>query len=94
MKAYYDIVKKPIITEKTSGLAEKLQYTFEVDSSANKVEIKDAIEHLFNVKVIEIRTVNVHQKPKRMQKYAGFKASYKKAVVRLAPGQTIKQFEI
>jgi large subunit ribosomal protein L23 len=94
MKSYYDIIKKPIVTEKSSGLVEKLQYTFEVDVNSNKVEIKQAIENLFNVKVEEIRTVNVHRKPKRLQKYNGFKAAYKKAIVRLAEGQTIKQFDI
>jgi large subunit ribosomal protein L23 len=94
MKSYYDIIKKPIVTEKSSGLVEKLQYTFEVDVNSNKVEIKQAIENLFNVKVEEIRTVNVHRKPKRLQKYNGFKAAYKKAIVRLAKGQTIKQFDI
>lgn len=94
MKSYYDIIKKPIVTEKSSGLVEKLQYTFEVDVNSNKVEIKQAIENLFNVKVEEIRTINVHRKPKRLQKYNGFKAAYKKAIVRLAEGQTIKQFDI
>lgn len=64
MKSNYDIIKRPIITEKSSGLVDKLQYTFEVAVDANKVEIKKAIEEIFNVKVVEIRTVNVHRKPK------------------------------
>ena len=67
MKSNYDIIKRPIITEKSSGLVDKLQYTFEVAVDANKVEIKKAIEEIFNVKVVEIRTVNVHRKPKRLQ---------------------------
>ena len=46
MKSMYDVIKRPIITEKTNGLVEKLQYTFEVDPSANKTEIKDAVEHM------------------------------------------------
>ena len=79
MKSNYDIIKRPIITEKSSGLVDKLQYTFEVAVDANKVEIKKAIEEIFNVKVVEIRTVNVHRKPKRLQRYEGYKAAYKKA---------------
>ena len=94
MKSMYDIIIKPIITEKSSQLVENLQYTFEVAKDANKVEIKNAIEKIFNVKVVAIRTINVHRKAKRMQRYQGFKPAYKKAIVRLAPGQTIDAFEL
>ena len=94
MDNYLDIIIAPIITEKTSGLVEKLQYTFEVDPKATKTEIKDAIEKIFGVNVVEIRTINVHQKAKRMQRFEGFKSAYKKAIVRLMPGQTIDKFEI
>ena len=94
MKTSYDIIKRPIITEKSALLAEKAVYTFEVAKDANKVEIKKAIEEIFEVKVVAIRTVNVHKKPKRMSRYEGFKSAYKKAVVRLEPGQTIKAFEV
>ena len=94
MKTSYDIIKRPIITEKSALLAEKAVYTFEVAKDANKVEIKKAIEEIFNVKVVAIRTVNVHRKPKRMSRYEGFKSAYKKAIVRLEPGQTIKAFEV
>jgi large subunit ribosomal protein L23 len=94
MKNVYDIIKRPIITEKSAALADKLVYTFEVDKNANKVEIKNAIEQIFEVKVVAIRTINVHKKPKRMQRYEGFKPAYKKAIVRLADGQSIKAFEI
>ena len=105
MKSNYDIIKRPIITEKSSGLVDKLQYTFEVAVDANKVEIKKAIEEIFNVKVVEIRTVNVHRKPKvnimnydgkvkRMGRNVGRTAAYKKAIVRLAAGQSIDVFEI
>ena len=90
----HDIIIKPILTEKSyKGLANKT-YTFKVALNANKVEIKKAIEEIFNVKVVAIRTVNVHRKAKRMQRYEGFKSAYKKAVVRLEPGQTIKAFEV
>ena len=94
MKTSYDIIKRPIITEKAALLAEKAVYTFEVAKDANKVEIKKAIEEIFGVKVVAIRTVNVHRKPKRMSRYEGFKSAYKKAIVRLEPGQTIKAFEV
>ena len=90
----YDVIKRPIITEKSSNLVENLQYTFEVAPKATKTEIKDAIEKIFNVKVVEIRTINVHRKAKRMQRYEGFKPAYKKAIVRLAAGQTIDVFEV
>ena len=94
MKSVYDVIRKPIITEKSSKLAENLQYTFEVDPNANKVEIKKAIETIFNVKVVAVRTVNVSRKAKRMQRFEGFKPGYKKVIVRLAAGQTIDSFEI
>ena len=94
MKTSYDIINRPIITEKSALLAEKAVYTFEVAKDANKVEIKKAIEEIFGVKVVAIRTVNVHRKAKRMSRYEGFKAAYKKAIVRLEPGQTIKAFEV
>lgn len=94
MKSNYDIIRRPIITEKSSGLVDKLQYTFEVDVKANKVEIKKAIEEIFNVKVEAVRTINVHRKAKRLQRYEGYKAAYKKAIVRLADGQSIDVFEV
>ena len=94
MKSMYDVIKRPIITEKSSALVEKLQYTFEVDPKATKTEIKDGIEKIFKVNVVEIRTINVHRKAKRMQRFEGFKPAYKKAIVRLMPGQTIDKFEI
>ena len=94
MKSIYDVIIRPIITEKASGLVEKLQYTFEVARTANKSEIKEAVEKIFNVNVVEVRTINVHRKAKRMQRYEGYKSAYKKAIVRLVPGQTIDVFEV
>ena len=102
MKSMYDIIIRPIITEKASILSSEptqvgsaaLQYTFEVAKDANKVEIKKAVEAIFNVKVLNVRTVNVHRKAKRLQRYEGFKPAYKKAIVKLAPGQTISVFEV
>ena len=94
MKSMYDVIKRPIITEKSSALVEKLQYTFEVDPKATKTEIKDAIEKIFKVNVVEIRTINVHRKAKRMQRFEGFKPAYKKAICKLADGDKIDAFEI
>ena len=94
MKSPYDVILKPVITEASMDMLAEKKYTFKVATDANKVEIKKAIEEIFNVKVVAIRTVNVHRKAKRMQRYEGFKSAYKKAVVRLEPGQTIKAFEV
>ncbi len=91
----YDIIKRPIITEKTNALVDTaVQYSFEVAKDANKVEIKKAIEQIYNVEVVAVRTINVRRKAKRMQKYEGFKPAYKKAIIRLAAGQTIDVFEV
>ena len=94
MKSVYDIIKRPIITEKSNVLVNELQYTFEVAVDTNKVEIKNAVEEIFGVKVVAVRTVNVHRKPKRLQRYEGFKSAYKKAIVKLEKGQSIKEFEV
>ena len=94
MKSMYDIIIKQKKKKKSAQLVENLQYTFEVAKDANKVEIKNAIEKIFNVKVVAIRTINVHRKAKRMQRYQGFKPAYKKAIVKLAPGQSIDAFEL
>ncbi len=94
MKTLYDVIKRPIITEKSAALTEKSIYTFEVLIDANKVEIKKAVEEIFNVKVKHVRTVSVHRKAKRMQRYEGFKSAYKKAIVTLEAGQTIAAFEV
>jgi len=94
MKFEYDVIRRPIITEKTSSLSEKGIYTFEVAHGANKVEIKNAVEKIFNVKVKAVRTINVYRKAAKMGKYEGFKSAVKKAIVTLVPGQTIKEFEV
>lgn len=87
---YLEIVKSPIITEKSASRAETDgQYTFKVDPKANKTEIKLAIEKIFNVKVVEIRTLNIKTKKKRVGRYAGLTNRAKKAIVTLAEGQTI-----
>ncbi|MFZ5353480.1 MAG: 50S ribosomal protein L23 [Bacillota bacterium] len=81
----YDIIRRPVITEKSmSEMADK-KYTFIVDVNANKTEIKNAVEQIFKVKVDKVNTVRVLGKMKRMGKYEGRRASYKKAVVKLKP---------
>ena len=79
----YDIVRRPVITEKAmSEMADK-KYAFIVDVHANKTEIKDAVEEIFKVKVDRVNTVRVMGKMKRMGKYEGRRPSYKKAIIKL-----------
>lgn len=95
MTKYYEIIKAPIITEQSTKLIEsENRYTFKVDRKANKIEIKNAVEKIFNVKVLAVNTINVIPKFKRMGKYEGYKAAYKKAVVKLAEGDKIDAFII
>lgn len=88
-----DILLRPIITEKTTQLMEHNKYTFKVALTANKVEIRQAIEQVFKVKVLEVHTLRVLGKVKRMGKSMGKRSDYKKAIVKLAPGETIEFFE-
>jgi large subunit ribosomal protein L23 len=87
-----DIIRRPIITEKATLLLENNQYTFEVMPKASKPEIKAAIESLFDVKVTGISTLNPPRKQRRMGKFAGYRATYKRAVVTLAEGDSIPLF--
>ena len=88
---YLEIIKAPVITEKSGMLGqEKGQYVFKVDPKAKKTEIKAAIEKIFNVKVEEIRTINVKPKKRRVGRYTGLTNRYKKAIVTLKEGQTIE----
>ena len=85
MKAAQDIIIAPVITEKSmSGIADK-KYTFKVAKDANKIEIADAVEKLFKVSVAKVNTVNMRGKQKRMGRYSGYTASWKKAIVTLKP---------
>ena len=88
------IVRCALITEKGTRVREKQNgFLFEVARDANKIEIKQAIESIFNVKVDSVRTLRVHGKPKRMGRYAGHRPDWKKALVTLKKGQTIELFE-
>ena len=94
MKDVRSIVKRALITEKGTVLRElRNQYFFEVARDANKIEIKRAVESIFNVKVDSVRTIRVHGKPKRQGRYAGHRPDWKKALVTLAKGSTIELFE-
>ncbi|HEY7727362.1 MAG TPA: 50S ribosomal protein L23 [Candidatus Eisenbacteria bacterium] len=88
------IVRRALITEKGTRIREaKNGFLFEVARGANKIEIKQAIESIFNVKVRSVHTLRVHGKPKRMGRNAGHRSDTKKAVVTLKSGQTIELFE-
>ncbi|WP_070121473.1 50S ribosomal protein L23 [Bacillus marinisedimentorum] len=83
MKDARDIIKRPVITERSTELMVDKKYTFEVDPKANKTEIKDALETIFGVKVEKINVQNYKGKFKRMGRYGGYTAKRKKAVVKL-----------
>ena len=87
---YLEIIKAPVITEKSANMAQNEgKYAFKVDPKANKTEIKQAIESIFNVKVESITTSNSHPKKRRVGKYTGMTNKYKKAIVKLAEGNSI-----
>ena len=94
MKSVYDIVIRPIITEQSMEAVEEKKYVFEVARTANKVEIRKAIETIFGVKVLSVNTLNVKGKEKRMGVHVGKTAAMKKAVIRLtADSKAIELFE-
>ena len=88
-----EIIKRPIITEKSMLLVEEQnKYTFSVDKRANKIQIKNAIEELFNVTVVKVNVINSLPKKKRVGQHSGFKAAVTKAIVTLAEGSKIEIF--
>ncbi len=92
--SYYDLIRHPLLTEKTTEAKESYnQYAFAVDRQANKVEIKKAVETLFNVKVKGVRTLSVKGKEKRVGRNVGKRPDWKKAIVTLKPEQKIEFFE-
>lgn len=94
MRSPYDVIIKPIITETTmDGVADK-RYTFKVDMKANKVEIRQAIEQIFKVKVAKVNTLIVGGKKKRQGRHEGYRPDWKKAIVTLtADSKEIEYFE-
>ncbi|MEI6092891.1 MAG: 50S ribosomal protein L23 [bacterium] len=94
MERIYDIIKKPLLTEKSTSISEKQNsYVFEVATCADKQEIKEAIEKLFDVKVKDINTMISHGKMKRIGRHQGRRSKVKKAIVTLQDGQKIQLFE-
>jgi len=89
MKSVYQVIRRAVVTEKSSALRERNKYVFEVDKRAGKPEIKSAVETLFEVKVLDVRTMNVHGKVKRLGRFEGKRPDWKKAIITLAEGDTI-----
>jgi large subunit ribosomal protein L23 len=88
-----DIIIAPVLSEKATLLREQGKYVFRVHPDANKYQIKDAVAKLFSVKVVDCSVMNVFGKMKRVRYKAGRTAGWKKAIVKLAPGEIIKVFE-
>ena len=94
MKYAHEILLRPIVTEKSMIARESSnQFVFKVHPDASKLDIANAVEKAFSVKVLEVRTINVLGKKKRRGRIMGKRADWKKALVRLAEGETIKYFE-
>ncbi len=87
-----DILKRPIVTEKSTDLMAENKYTFEVDLRANKMQVKAAVEEIFNVEVQQVNTQRVKGKLRRMGRHEGYTSDWKKAVVTLKPGHSIEVF--
>lgn len=90
---YEDILIEPVLSEKATLMREEGKYVFKVHPDANKFQIKEAVRKLFGVKVVDCTVMNVYGKMKRVRAKPGRTSSWKKAIVRLAPGETIKVFE-
>ncbi|WP_298817101.1 50S ribosomal protein L23 [Chloroflexus sp.] len=88
----YDILIRPLITEKNTNLMELNKYTFEVHREATKPQIKRAVETIFNVKVTKVHTMNVRGKRRRRGQSVGYTRDWKKAIVTLAEGDRIEIF--
>jgi large subunit ribosomal protein L23 len=89
----HQIIVRPLITEKNTNLMALNKYSFEVDRSANKHQIKLAVEEIFNVSVLKVHTMNVRGKLRRRGQQFGYTSDWKKAIVTLAEGDRIELFE-
>lgn len=95
MKDLSKVIKRPMITEQGAMMREMYnQYIFQVAPEANKLEIRQAVEHFFGVKVTQVRTMNYRGKIKRMGRHSGKRADWKKAIVTLAKDDSIDLFDI
>ena len=90
---YEDILIEPVLSEKATLLRDENKYVFKVSPFAGKIQIKEAVRKLFNVNVVDCTVMNVGGKKKRVRYRAGKTSNWKKAIVKLAPGETIKVFE-
>lgn len=90
---FYDVLRRPIITEKSTRLQDESKYTFEVATVANKVQVKEAVEKAFSVNVVAVNIMNVPGKMRRIGRNRGMTRSWRKAIVTLRPGQKIELFE-
>ncbi len=88
-----DILLRPVVTEKSNGRMAENEYTFEVHKDANKIQIRNAVEEVFKVKVTAVNTVHTIGKIKRMGRFSGRRPDRKKAIVTLRPGDRIEIFE-
>lgn len=94
MRSHFEVIRRPIISEKSTALAEVAgKYAFEVAIQANKQEIRDAVQALFNVRVRAVRTMVMHGKVKRVGRFEVKRSNWKKALVTLAEGQKIEFFQ-
>jgi len=89
----YQVIRRPVITEKNTLLSEQNKYTFEVAKDANKPQIKAAVEMAFKVKVVSVNVIHVPGKMRRAGRRRGMTPSWKKAIVTLVPGDKIELFE-
>ncbi|ERJ12386.1 50S ribosomal protein L23 [Haloplasma contractile] len=94
MRDSRDVIKRPIITEKSSDMMAENKYTFEVDRNANKLEVKYAVEERFDVEVEKVNIMNVKPKKRRVGRYQGYTPAVKKAIVKLKEGNSIEIFEV
>lgn len=93
MRNPHEVLIKPVITERSTGLMEENKYTFEVDPKANKIEIKHAVEKIFKVNVVSVTTMSVPGKLKRQGRTQGYTPNWKKAIVTIKAGQRLPIFE-
>lgn len=94
MKDPRQVIIRPIISERSYDLINDNRYTFEVAKTANKIEIRDAVESIFDVHVLSVNTMSVKGKPKRVRYAKGYTRSWKKAIVTLVEGETIEAFGV
>ena len=94
MKDLTRVIVRPVVTEKTTDMGESDKYAFEVASDANKNEVKQAVEKFFGVKVVDVHTMNMKGKPKRLGRYMGRRKDWKKAIVTVQSGDKIDLFDV